>query len=53
MCTGSYTIRKAVEKSLGPIDVGECSALWGEREGVVWCISVPYTLTFPTCIYPM
>ena len=21
--------------------LGECSALWGELEGVVWCISVP------------
>ena len=20
--------------------LGECSALWGEREGVTWCISV-------------
>ena len=23
------------------IILGECSALWGEREGVVWYISVP------------
>ena len=27
--------------ALAPIILGECSALWGEREGVVWCISVP------------
>ena len=29
--------------------IGECSALWGEREGGVWCIRVPYTLPFHTC----
>ena len=27
--------------------LGECSALWGECEGIVWCISAPCTITFP------
>ena len=26
--------------------LGECSALWGEREGVVWCIIVFHSTTF-------
>ena len=26
--------------------LGECSALWGEREGVVWCITVFHSTTF-------
>ena len=23
-----------------PNNLGECNALWGEREGVIWCISI-------------
>ena len=26
--------------------LGECSALWGEREGVVWCIIAFHSTTF-------
>ena len=26
--------------------LGECSALWGEHEGVVWCITVFHSNTF-------
>ena len=34
---GAYAIHVGTEMT---VQLGECSVLWGKREGVVWCIIV-------------
>ena len=36
----SKHIRNTYDRYTTTIILGECSALWGECEGVTWCISV-------------
>ena len=36
---------------LTPIKLGECSALWGKREKVVWSITRCFIALPPTCIH--